>query len=79
MWFDRPYHVVGRQRASAQHWQLIKQAPQEVGPALFFSLLIITCGFIPVFTLQAQEDRLLSLPAFTKTYAMATAAILPPR
>lgn len=61
---------------SAQHWQLIKQASEEVGPALFFSLLIITCSFIPVFSLEAQEGRLFSPLAFTKTYAMAAAAIL---
>ena len=46
----------------------------QVGPALFFSLLIITFSFIPVFTLQAQEGRLFSPLAFTKTYAMAAAA-----
>jgi Cu/Ag efflux pump CusA len=45
-----------------------------VGPALFFSLLIITLSFLPVFTLQAQEGRLFSPLAFTKTYAMAAAA-----
>lgn len=66
----------GRQPTSAQHWQLIKQASEEVGPALFFSLLIITCSFIPVFTLEAQEGRLFSPLAFTKTYAMAAAAVL---
>jgi copper/silver efflux system protein len=48
----------------------------EVGPALFFSLLIITLSFIPVFTLQAQEGRLFAPLAFTKSYAMAAAAIL---
>src|SRR3546814_788483 len=48
----------------------------EVGPALFFSLLIITLSFVPIFTLQAQEGRLFSTLAFTKTYAMAAAAIL---
>jgi Cu(I)/Ag(I) efflux system membrane protein CusA/SilA len=46
----------------------------EVGPALFFSLLIITLSFIPVFTLEAQEGRLFAPLAFTKTYAMAAAA-----
>ncbi|TQF08238.1 efflux RND transporter permease subunit, partial [Myxococcus llanfairpwllgwyngyllgogerychwyrndrobwllllantysiliogogogochensis] len=46
----------------------------EVGPALFFSLLIITLSFVPVFTLEAQEGRLFSPLAFTKTYAMAAAA-----
>ncbi|WP_031432860.1 efflux RND transporter permease subunit [Methylomarinum vadi] len=66
----------GRQPTSTEHWQLIQQACEEVGPALFFSLLIITCSFIPVFTLEAQEGRLFSPLAFTKTYAMAAAAIL---
>ncbi len=54
----------------------IQQAAHEVGPALFFSLLIITVSFLPVFTLQAQEGRLFAPLAFTKTYAMAAAAIL---
>ena len=55
-------------------WQLIGDAAAEVGPALFFSLLIITLSFVPVFTLEAQEGRLFSPLAFTKTYAMAAAA-----
>ncbi|MEJ7808429.1 MAG: CusA/CzcA family heavy metal efflux RND transporter, partial [Telluria sp.] len=55
-------------------WQVIGEAASEVGPALFFSLLIITLSFIPVFTLEAQEGRLFSPLAFTKTYAMAAAA-----
>ena len=55
-------------------WQVIGDAAAEVGPALFFSLLIITLSFIPVFTLEAQEGRLFSPLAFTKTYAMAAAA-----
>lgn len=55
-------------------WQVIGEAAAEVGPALFFSLLIITLSFIPVFTLEAQEGRLFSPLAFTKTYAMAAAA-----
>ena len=57
-------------------WQVIGDAAVEVGPALFFSLLIIVLSFIPVFTLEAQEGRLFSPLAFTKTYAMAAAAIL---
>ena len=57
-----------------QRWQVITDAAVEVGPALFFSLLIITLSFIPVFTLQAQEGRLFGPLAFTKTYAMAAAA-----
>jgi Cu(I)/Ag(I) efflux system membrane protein CusA/SilA len=55
-------------------WRVIANSAAEVGPALFFSLLIITLSFIPVFTLEAQEGRLFSPLAFTKTYAMAAAA-----
>jgi Cu(I)/Ag(I) efflux system membrane protein CusA/SilA len=55
-------------------WKVIGDAAAEVGPALFFSLLIITLSFIPVFSLEAQEGRLFSPLAFTKTYAMAAAA-----
>jgi len=55
-------------------WRLIGDAAAEVGPALFFSLLIITLSFTPVFTLEAQEGRLFSPLAYTKTYAMAAAA-----
>ncbi|MBU4434251.1 MAG: efflux RND transporter permease subunit [Alphaproteobacteria bacterium] len=61
---------------SETRWRVITEAAAEVGPALFFSLLIITLSFIPVFTLQAQEGRLFRPLAFTKTYAMAAAAIL---
>ncbi len=57
-----------------EHWRVIAEAAAEVGPALFFSLLIITLSFVPVFTLQAQEGRLFAPLAFTKTYAMAAAA-----
>jgi Cu(I)/Ag(I) efflux system membrane protein CusA/SilA len=56
------------------HWRVIGEAAVEVGPALFFSLLIIVLSFIPVFTLEAQEGRLFAPLAFTKTYAMAAAA-----
>lgn len=59
-----------------RQWQVISMAASEVGPALFFSLLIITLSFIPVFTLEAQEGKLFSPLAFTKTYAMAAAALL---
>lgn len=55
-------------------WQLIATAASEVGPALFFSLLIITLSFVPIFTLEAQEGRLFLPLAYTKTYAMAAAA-----
>ncbi|MCQ4258867.1 efflux RND transporter permease subunit [Stutzerimonas stutzeri] len=57
-----------------EHWRVMTTAAQEVGPALFFCLLIITLSFIPVFTLEAQEGRLFGPLAFTKTYAMAAAA-----
>jgi Cu(I)/Ag(I) efflux system membrane protein CusA/SilA len=60
----------------AKRWIVITEAAMEVGPALFFSLLIITLSFVPVFTLEAQEGRLFAPLAFTKTYAMAAAAIL---
>jgi Cu(I)/Ag(I) efflux system membrane protein CusA/SilA len=56
------------------HWSVVTEAAVEVGPPLFFSLLIITLSFLPVFTLQAQEGRLFAPLAFTKTYAMAAAA-----
>ena len=62
--------------AGSERWRVIGDAAKEVGPALFYSLLIITLSFIPVFTLQAQEGRLFAPLAFTKTYAMAGAAIL---
>ena len=57
-------------------WRVIADAASEVGPPLFFSLLIITLSFLPVFTLEAQEGRLFAPLAFTKTYAMAAAACL---
>jgi copper/silver efflux system protein len=58
------------------HWDIIRDAAVEVGPTLFYSLLVITVSFIPVFTLQAQEGRLFKPLAFTKTYSMAAAALL---
>lgn len=58
------------------HWEVILRSSKEVGPALFWSLLVITVSFIPVFTLEAQEGRLFKPLAFTKTYSMAAAAIL---
>ncbi len=62
------------QLAESERWEVITAAAVEVGPALFFSLLIITLSFIPVFSLESQEGRLFSPLAFTKTYAMAAAA-----
>ena len=58
------------------HWQIIMEAAKEVGPALFFSLLIITVSFMPIFTLEAQEGRLFKPLAYTKTFSMAAAALL---
>ncbi len=66
----------GRELLASERWQAVAEASREVGPALFFSLLIITVSFLPVFTLQAQEGRLFAPLAFTKTYAMAAAALL---
>ncbi|HHH4576577.1 TPA: efflux RND transporter permease subunit [Klebsiella michiganensis] len=63
-----------RQPSSADYWQITQHAASEVGPALFCSLLIITLSFIPVFTLEAQEGKMFSPLAFTKTYSMAVAA-----
>lgn len=57
-------------------WKIVAASASEVGPALFFSLLIITVSFVPVFTLEAQEGRMFSPLAFTKTYAMAASAAL---
>ncbi|MGZ5018412.1 MAG: efflux RND transporter permease subunit, partial [Methylobacter sp.] len=59
-----------------ERWQAIGNAAQEVGSGLFFSLLVITVSFLPIITMQAQEGRLFSPLAFTKSYAMAAAAIL---
>ena len=66
-----------RERAGKEpHWRIVGDACKEVGPSLFFSLLIITVSFLPVFTLEEQEGRLFKPLAFTKTYAMAAAALL---
>ncbi|MBT8076496.1 MAG: CusA/CzcA family heavy metal efflux RND transporter, partial [Gammaproteobacteria bacterium] len=59
-----------------RHWAVVAKAATEVGPPLFFSLLIITLSFLPVFTLQAQEGRMFAPLAFTKTWSMAGAALL---
>ena len=66
----------GETLAGEARWTVITRAAAEVGPALFVSLIIITLSFVPVFTLEAQEGRLFGPLAFTKTYAMAAAAIL---
>jgi Cu(I)/Ag(I) efflux system membrane protein CusA/SilA len=65
-----------RDRGKKPHWEIIHDAAVEVGPTLFYSLLVITVSFVPVFVLQAQEGRLFKPLAFTKTYSMAAAALL---
>ena len=62
--------------STAQRWRIVVESAQEVGPALFFSLLIITVSFLPVFTLEGQEGRMFTPLAFTKTFAMAAASLL---
>lgn len=69
-------HMEKTPLTNENRWQVVTQAAVEVGPALFFSLLIITVSFVPVFTLEAQEGRMFSPLAFTKTYAMAASAAL---
>ena len=64
----------GREPSTSERWQLVVESCVEVGPALFFSLVVIALSFVPVFALEAQEGRLFSPLAFTKTYAMAAAA-----
>ncbi|MFC0170754.1 efflux RND transporter permease subunit [Pseudoduganella danionis] len=64
----------GQALAGDEQWRVVGDAAAEVGPALFFSLLIIVLSFVPVFTLEAQEGKLFAPLAFTKTYAMAAAA-----
>ena len=67
-------HMERTELTDKNRWQVIAQASIEVGPAIFFSLLIITMSFLPVFALEAQEGRMFHPLAFTKTYAMAAAA-----
>jgi copper/silver efflux system protein len=67
-------HGGGAILSDEKRWQVIREASKEVGPPLFFSLLIITLSFLPVFTLEAQEGRMFSPLAYTKTFAMAAAA-----
>jgi Cu(I)/Ag(I) efflux system membrane protein CusA/SilA len=67
-------HIEREPLTDENRWRIISEATREVGPPLFFSLLIITLSFLPVFTLEAQEGRMFSPLAFTKTYAMAAAA-----
>jgi Cu(I)/Ag(I) efflux system membrane protein CusA/SilA len=67
-------HIEKEPLTDENRWRIMQDAATEVGPPLFFSLLIITLSFLPVFTLEAQEGRLFAPLAFTKTYAMAAAA-----
>ena len=69
-------HIEKEELTSENRWRIMADAAAEVGPPLFFSLIIITLSFMPVFTLEAQEGRLFAPLAFTKTYAMAAAACL---
>ena len=69
-------HIERQALTNENRWQTIEAAASEVGPPLFFSLLIITVSFLPVFTLEAQEGKMFAPLAFTKTYAMAAAALL---
>jgi len=69
-------HIEKEPLTDENRWRIVGKAASEVGPPLFFALLIITLSFLPVFTLEAQEGRMFAPLAFTKTYAMAAAAIL---
>ena len=73
---ENAHKHIERDAGKKDHWQIIIDSSKEVGPALFFSLLIITLSFLPVFALQAQEGRLFKPLAYTKTYSMAAAALL---
>ena len=73
---ENAHRHLARDRGKKPHWEVISAACKEVGPSLFFSLLVITVSFMPVFTLEAQEGKLFKPLAFTKTYAMAAAALL---
>ena len=73
---ENAHQHLERDQGKKPHWEIIRAAAIEVGPALFYSLLVITVSFLPVFTLQEQEGRLFKPLAFTKTYSMAAAALL---
>ncbi len=73
---ENTHKHIEHDRGKKDHWQIIIDSSKEVGPALFYSLLIITVSFLPVFALEAQEGRLFKPLAFTKTYAMAASAFL---
>ncbi len=73
---ENAHKHIERDRGKKDQWQIIGDAAKEVGPTLFFALLVITVSFVPVFTLEAQEGRLFKPLAFTKTYSMAAASVL---
>jgi len=73
---ENAHKHIERDGGKKPHWDIISDAASEVGPALFYSLLVIAVSFVPVFTLEAQEGRLFKPLAFTKTYSMAAAALL---
>ncbi len=73
---ENAHKHIERSDEKKERWQIIKEAAVEVGPTLFFALLLITVSFLPIFTLEEQEGRLFKPLAFTKTYAMAAAAFL---
>ena len=75
-WLAKVRDEKGRELTKDEHWKTIGDSCREVGPALFFSLMVITVSFLPIFTMQAQEGRMFSPLAFTATYAMAASAIL---
>jgi Cu(I)/Ag(I) efflux system membrane protein CusA/SilA len=73
---ENAHKHIERDQGKKPHWDIIRDAAVEVGPTLFYSLLVIAVSFVPVFTLQSQEGRLFKPLAFTKTYSMAAAALL---
>jgi Cu(I)/Ag(I) efflux system membrane protein CusA/SilA len=73
---ENAHKHIERDGGKKPHWEIIRDASIEVGPTLFYSLLVITVSFIPVFTLQEQAGRMFKPLAFTKTYSMAAAALL---
>ena len=73
---ENAHRHLERDRGKKEHWAIILEASKEVGPALFYSLLIVTLSFLPVFSLEAQEGRMFKPLAFTKTYAMAASALV---
>jgi len=73
---ENAHKHIERDGGRKPHWEIISDAATEVGPALFYSLLVITVSFVPIFTLEAQEGRLFKPLAFTKTYSMGAAALL---